>query len=489
MYFIILALLVGSAVAAGLTSNAAQQPLTLQLTHHWSSNETIYAALSHHKEFSKLIKAIDFADKIASVLNDTSADITFFAVPDSALRRSHKHHPEFKAIASSAQPYDLVDAVAFVEEFQASKDNKNDRDKKKFKKFLKKLVQAILEYHILPDKFDVERLAGNNTFPTYLVLPEALGSRPLRIRVAHSLVSPVPTINFYSKVVKPDNNASNGVVHVVNHPLLPPPPAFQDLFLAPSIFATFTSAIQRTGLTDLLDLRYRHGRKDEKGTLIGSNTVTVFAPTNHAFEQLPKKLRTFLFSPFGTRILRRLLQYHIVPGVVFHTDYIYNKTSDNFYSSCGHRTFDLFKVGLPGTDMFSFEYRDSCPDLCVAQFRVPLSEGILTEDSPGVFAKDIEHPEPIESFDEELPSALTNYTLHAHVEKFKFSIPIPSPHNSHIITKFNINGHRVIVPDIIGLNGAVHMIEHILDPRGHSHHGQANWEDWEEWLPQWAGEH
>ncbi|KAG5341986.1 hypothetical protein C0989_006135 [Termitomyces sp. Mn162] len=202
MYFIILALLVGSAVAAGLISNAAQQPLTLQLTHHWSSNETIYAALSHHKEFSKLIKAIDFADKIASVLNDTSAD---------ALRRSHKHHPEFKAIASSAQPYDLVDAVAFVEEFQASKDNKNDRDKKKFKKFLKKLVQAILEYHILPDKFDVERLAGNNTFPTYLVLPEALGSRPLRIRVAHSLVSPVPTINFYSKVVKPDNNASNGL--------------------------------------------------------------------------------------------------------------------------------------------------------------------------------------------------------------------------------------------------------------------------------------
>ena len=60
-------------------------------------------------------------------------------------------------------------------------------------------------------------------------------------------------------------------------------------------------------------------QKDEKGSFEGSNTVTVFAPTNHAFEQLPKKLMIFLFSPFGTHILRKLLQYHIVPGVVFHT--------------------------------------------------------------------------------------------------------------------------------------------------------------------------
>ncbi|KAG6891805.1 hypothetical protein C0993_006330, partial [Termitomyces sp. T159_Od127] len=94
------------------------------------------------------------------------------------------------------------------------------------------------------------------------------------------------------------------------------------------------------------------------------------------------------------------------------------------------------------------------------------------------------HPKPIESFDVELSSALANHTLHAHVEKFRFSLPIPNPHNPHIITtKFTINGLQVVVPDAVGLNGAVHVIEHLLDPRGHSHHAQTAWEDWEEWLP------
>ncbi|KAG6861886.1 hypothetical protein C0995_010592 [Termitomyces sp. Mi166 len=432
-------------------------------------------------EFSKLIKAIDFAD-IASVLNDTSADITFFAVPDSALHRPHGRHPEFKDIASSDQAYDLADAVAFVEEFQASNNGDDSKDKK-FKKTLKKLVQAILSYHILPHKFDAQRLTGNNTFPTHLVLPEALGGRPLRIRVAHNFITPVPTINFYSKVVKPDNNASNGVVHVVNHPLLPPPPAFQDLFLVPSIFSTFTSAIQRTGLTDLLDLHYKHEKKDEKGSFVGSNTVTVFAPTNHAFEELPTKLRIFLFSPFGTRTLRKLLQYHIVPGLVFHTgkyhrshfnhEFWFYRTSRLSLQQNGGKHSDLRGASF-WTRWTSIKDRSHIG----AAFHLPRAK----DDSHP-------HPEPIESFDEEFSSALTNYTLHAHVEKFKFSIPIPSPHQPPIITtKFTINGHRVVVPDIIGLNGAIHLIEHLLDPRGHSHHGQAVWENWEEWLPQWTAE-
>lgn len=110
---------------------------------------------------------------------------------------------------SSVQDYDLADAIALVEELQITKDG-NDEDKKK-KKFLKKLVRAILSYHILPHKFDAQHLARNNTFPTHLVLPETFGGRPLRIRVVHSLISPVPTINFYSKVIEPNNDASNGL--------------------------------------------------------------------------------------------------------------------------------------------------------------------------------------------------------------------------------------------------------------------------------------
>jgi len=73
-----------------------------------------------------------------------------------------------------------------------------------------------------------------------------------------------------------------------------------------------TSAIQRSGLTDLVDLRFSH----EKG-LEGGQVVTVFAPTNRAFQRLPRKLKFFLFSPFGAKVLKKLLQYHIVPDLAF----------------------------------------------------------------------------------------------------------------------------------------------------------------------------
>lgn len=80
-----------------------------------------------------------------------------------------------------------------------------------------------------------------------------------------------------------------------------------------------TSAIQRTGLTEALERVYKHGKGGEKGTISGATALTFFAPSNRAFEKLPRKLRFFLFSPFGQRALKKLLQFHIVPGIVLHS--------------------------------------------------------------------------------------------------------------------------------------------------------------------------
>jgi len=69
-----------------------------------------------------------------------------------------------------------------------------------------------------------------------------------------------------------------------------------------------TTALQRSGLLDEVDLRWEHGEG-----LVGSRLVTVFAPLNHAFDRLPERLRFYLFSPFGKHALRKLLEYHIAP--------------------------------------------------------------------------------------------------------------------------------------------------------------------------------
>ena len=55
---------------------------------------------------------------------------------------------------------------------------------------------------------------------------------------------------------------------------------------------------------------------------------TIFAPSNWAFKKLGFKIEFFLGSPFGRRILKGLLSYHVVPGYTFHSDYIHNSTVD-----------------------------------------------------------------------------------------------------------------------------------------------------------------
>ena len=78
-----------------------------------------------------------------------------------------------------------------------------------------------------------------------------------------------------------------------------------------------TSSLQRVGLTDAVEWRDVHN-SDGKHTVDGSPAVTVFAPTNRAFTRLPPKLRHFLFSPFGERVLKKLLQFHVAPEVILH---------------------------------------------------------------------------------------------------------------------------------------------------------------------------
>jgi hypothetical protein len=80
-----------------------------------------------------------------------------------------------------------------------------------------------------------------------------------------------------------------------------------------------TSAIQRVDLTDNVDLRYVKKDNEEGYELQGASSLTLFAPTNSAFERLPLKLRLFLFSPLGHRALRKVLEYHIVPSLVVHS--------------------------------------------------------------------------------------------------------------------------------------------------------------------------
>lgn len=66
-------------------------------------------------------------------------------------------------------------------------------------------------------------------------------------------------------------------------------------------FATLSAAIAAAGLTE---------------TLAGQGPFTVFAPTEEAFAAVPEATRQQLLQPENQATLRRILQYHVVPGEI-----------------------------------------------------------------------------------------------------------------------------------------------------------------------------
>lgn len=200
--------------------------------------------------------------------------------------------------------------------------------------------------HVLQGKHDAHELADRSTVPT--LIDES------RVRVEPTLDTfpfPHPSLKFnsYARKRGPTIIAKNGVIHLIGEPLLPPFSPLNQIFLAPKYFGLFTNAVQKaemagkdddlmspqvSGVDALLsgdlsdldldldglvaDLVDEH---KEKG-----HEFTVFLPSNVAFARLPLKVAAFLHSPFpfATKVLKYLLGYHVVPDLVFFTDFVKN---------------------------------------------------------------------------------------------------------------------------------------------------------------------
>jgi len=114
------------------------------------------------------------------------------------------------------------------------------------------------------------------------------------------------TINGSSKVIVPDVDASNGVVHVVDNVLLPRSAAknIVEAAATEADFSTFVSLLR----TEEYDL----------GELVSSpeNILTVFAPTNGALQELIDGG----FDTSNPTAVADLLKYHIIQGTILTSD-------------------------------------------------------------------------------------------------------------------------------------------------------------------------
>jgi len=81
-------------------------------------------------------------------------------------------------------------------------------------------------------------------------------------------------------------------------------------------FSTFEFGLTKTGLFDVIN---------DTSTHVGG---TFFAPSNAAFRKLGPKVNGFLFSRWGEKYLKALLQYHIVFDHTLYSD-AYNEPKDS----------------------------------------------------------------------------------------------------------------------------------------------------------------
>lgn len=65
------------------------------------------------------------------------------------------------------------------------------------------------------------------------------------------------------------------------------------------------------------------------------------------------QIRTFLFSPFGKQYLKKLLQFHVVPQQIFHSDYYLNATRG---SKGEVESLEAEEVDMPKSHIFEKEY-------------------------------------------------------------------------------------------------------------------------------------
>ncbi|WP_197076715.1 fasciclin domain-containing protein [Hymenobacter terrenus] len=173
-------------------------------------------------------------------------------------------------------------------------------------------LRNILLYHVL---------AGNKKAADFPSGPSAqLTAKPASATgvndntVYASKTGSAITLNGTTSVVTADVAASNGTIHAINKVLIPPTRKISEIVVAattasPAQFTVLLAALQRTAAADLL-----------KAADDASSNLTVFAPTDAAFQALLAQLGFTSLNQVPDTDLVNILKLHIVGSRAFSSD-------------------------------------------------------------------------------------------------------------------------------------------------------------------------
>ncbi|MFT5289169.1 MAG: transforming growth factor-beta-induced protein [Planctomycetota bacterium] len=151
-------------------------------------------------------------------------------------------------------------------------------------------LRAVLLHHVVN---------GDVGLPALLRGPEltTLAGQPLRVTSEAGALS-----LGGARITKAGLRCDNGVIHVVNSVILPEQRDLATIADSAGTFETLVAAAKAAGLLD---------------SLSGTSDLTVFAPTDEAFDALPAGTIASLLKPENRESLERILTHHIVKGKVY----------------------------------------------------------------------------------------------------------------------------------------------------------------------------
>ena len=157
------------------------------------------------------------------------------------------------------------------------------------------LLTSLLQYHVAAAELTSDKLNGS--------VQTLLSGQSLAVTNSSGV-----TINGSSKVTTSDVLASNGVIHVIDEVLIPEDFNAQTLAQIVAGSADHTillSALAKPELSDLLA-----AANDP------TQDLTVFAPTNAAFEGVLAALGMTSIDDMPVEVLKEIVTYHIIGGAV-----------------------------------------------------------------------------------------------------------------------------------------------------------------------------
>merc|ERR1712166_1214765 len=231
-----------------------------------------------------------------------------------------------------------------------------------------------LKYHVLSTPLKLKDLKNmthemGNQGSQFQGVVESLEGKYL---IVQNFVDPDPTDRPFNEVIVNDAlltftdlQASNGVVHIIDHALLPTyvsDLSIMEIISSKPELSTFATALKAGLLTGALEGNGRLQRTAEfhvwfnfvnqcaygnlgfgsysKQTFPSNGAqcpFTVVAPSNEAFAKLPQATLDHLLDPKNVGELQAILEFHIIPGVVLTAnpseadDHIFR----GFYSTLG----------------------------------------------------------------------------------------------------------------------------------------------------------